>query len=92
MFYRTIKTNIMAKAVKKSAKKGVKKQAAKKVAKKKASAKRKLIAPRGDKRYVRRNSAGQFKESDDQGKSLGQDRKRKAKRKAKPGQGDKGDR
>lgn len=35
---------------------------------------------------------GQFKESDDVGKSLSQDQKRKAKTKATPGQGDKGDR
>ena len=65
---------------------------AKKKAAKKKSAKRELIAPKGDKRYVRRDSEGQFKESDDVGRSLSQDRKRKAKRVAKSGQGDKGDR
>ena len=69
------------------------KKAAKKTAgKRKASAKRTLIAPRGDKRYVRRGSGGQFKESDDVGKSLAGDRRKKAKTKAKRGQGDKGDR
>jgi hypothetical protein len=62
------------------------------MAKKKTAAKRELIAPRGDKRYVRRDAAGQFRESDDVGKSLGADRKRKAKKTAKRGQGDKGDR
>jgi hypothetical protein len=58
---------------------------------KKASSKRELIDTGRDKRYVRRDSAGQFKESDDVGRSLSQDRKRKAKRTVKAGQGDKGD-
>ena len=57
-----------------------------------AAAKRELIAPRGDKRYVRRSKTGQFTESDDQGRSLGSDVRRKAKTRSKPGQGDKGDR
>jgi hypothetical protein len=55
-------------------------------------AKRELIAPKGDKRYIRRDATGRIKESDDVGRSLTQDRKRKAKTIAKPGQGDKGDR
>ncbi len=54
--------------------------------------KRELIAPKGDKRYVRRDPKGQFKESDDVGRSLAADRRKKAKTVAKPGQGDKGDR
>ena len=55
--------------------------------------KRKLIEPRkGDKRYVRRGAKGRFKEVDDVGRSLAQDRRRKAKTVAKRGQGDKGDR
>jgi hypothetical protein len=62
------------------------------MAKKKKAAKRELIAPQGDKRYVRRDAQGQFKESDDVGRSLSQDRKKKAKRSVKSGQGDKGDR
>jgi hypothetical protein len=62
------------------------------MAKKRNSTKRELIAPKGDKRYVRRDAQGQFKESDDVGKSLSQDRRRKATRKVKAGQGDKGDR
>lgn len=55
-------------------------------------AKRKLIAPKGDKRFIRRDSEGRIKESDDVGRSLSQDQKRKAKTAAKAGQGDKGDR
>ena len=57
------------------------------------AAKRELIEPTpGDKRYVRRDAAGKFKEVDDVGRSLSADRKRKAKTVAKPGQGDRGDR
>ena len=69
--------------------------AAKKKGKKKAkkvSTKRELISPKGDKRYVRRTAKGRIKESDDQGKSLSADRKKRAKKKVKSGQGDKGDR
>jgi hypothetical protein len=54
---------------------------------------RELIEPhKGDKRYVRRNKRGQFKETDDVGRSLAQDRRRKAKSAAPRGQGDRGDR
>ncbi len=53
--------------------------------------KRELIDTGTDKRYVRRDEDGRFKESDDVGRSLSQDMKRDAKTKAKPGQGDKGD-
>jgi hypothetical protein len=59
---------------------------------KKASGKRTTIAPNSDKRYIRRDEKGRIKESDDVGKSLSQDKKRSAKKEAKPGQGDKGDR
>jgi hypothetical protein len=48
----------------------------------KSSNKRQLIAPRGDKRFVRRDEEGRFKESDDLGRSLAQDQRRKAKAKA----------
>ena len=58
----------------------------------KAAAKRELINTGRDKRYVRRDPKGQFKESDDVGKSLSQDRRQHAKTKSKPGQGDRGDR
>jgi hypothetical protein len=58
---------------------------------KKASGKRELIDTGSDKRFVRRNTKGQFKESDDQGRSLAQDVKKKAKTKVESGQGDRGD-
>ncbi|HVJ81627.1 MAG TPA: hypothetical protein VNC50_11200 [Planctomycetia bacterium] len=57
----------------------------------KKAAKRELIDTGTDKRYVRRDEKGQFKESDDVGKSLAQDRRKKAKTAARPGQGDRGD-
>jgi hypothetical protein len=53
--------------------------------------KRELIDTGTDKRYVRRDKEGQFKESDDVGRSLAQDVRRKAKTVVKPGYGDKGD-
>lgn len=56
------------------------------------AAKRELINTGSDKRFVRRGGSGRFKESDDVGKSLAADRRKKAKTKAKPGQGDRGDR
>jgi hypothetical protein len=59
---------------------------------KRTAAKRELINTGTDKRYVRRDQSGRFKESDDVGRSLAQDRRRRAKTKTKPGQGDKGDR
>jgi hypothetical protein len=67
-----------------------KKSAPRKSARK--AAKRELISPRGDKRYIRRDRGGRIAESDDQGRSLSTDRRRKAKKRAKAGQGDKGDR
>lgn len=55
--------------------------------------KRELIEPtKGDKRYVRRDDQGRFKEVVDVGKSLAADRRQHAETKAKPGQGDRGDR
>ena len=57
-----------------------------------SSSKRELIDTGRDKRYVRRDSQGQFKESDDVGRSLAADRRKHAKTASKPGQGDKGDR
>jgi hypothetical protein len=59
--------------------------------KRKPAAKRELIDTGSDKRYVRRDAEGQFNESDDVGRSLAQDRKRKAKRVVRAGQGDRGD-
>jgi hypothetical protein len=56
--------------------------------------KRELIEPNpGDKRYVRRDENGRFtRDQVDVGRSLAADRRTKAKTRAKPGQGDKGDR
>ena len=55
--------------------------------------KRELIEPTpGDKRFVRRDAQGQFKEVDDVGRSRSADRKRKAKATTTSGQGDRGDR
>ena len=52
---------------------------------------RELIDTGTDKRYVRRDEEGRFKESDDQGRSLAQDVRRKAKTYKPKNQGDKGD-
>jgi hypothetical protein len=55
--------------------------------------KRELIEPnKGDKRYVRRDEKGHFKEVVDVGRSLAADRRQHSKTPAKPGQGDRGDR
>jgi hypothetical protein len=54
--------------------------------------KRELINTGTDKRFVRRGAKGRFKESDDVGKSLAADRRKKMKTKVKSGQGDRGDR
>ena len=56
-------------------------------------AKRELIEPNpGDKRYVRRDDEGRFKESDDVSRSLAQDVRRDAQHDAGRGEGDRGDR
>ena len=68
------------------------KKSSSKKSSRKASSKRELIKPKGDARYVRRDVTGRFKESDDVGRSLAADRRRKAKTSSKSGQGDKGDR
>ena len=59
---------------------------------KKHSSDRELIDTGRDKRFVRRDEKGQFKESDDVGKSLAADRRQHAKTKVPPGKGDRGDR
>ena len=69
-----------------------KRKAAKKSTTRKRAAKRELINTGSDKRFVRRGSQGRFSESDDVGKSLASDRRTKAKRTVKSGQGDRGDR
>jgi hypothetical protein len=53
--------------------------------------KRELIDTGTDKRYVKRNPDGTFKESVDVGRSLAADRRSKSKSVAKPGYGDQGD-
>jgi hypothetical protein len=60
---------------------------------KRTSSKRTLIEPHpGDKRYIRRDAKGRIKESDDVGRSLAADQRRKSKTRSKSGSGDKGDR
>ncbi|MFN2577420.1 MAG: hypothetical protein ABR607_06980 [Pyrinomonadaceae bacterium] len=57
----------------------------------KSSSKRELVDTGTDKRYVRRDDNGQFKESDDVGRSLSQDVRKHAKTQVPSGQGDRGD-
>ena len=54
-------------------------------------AERELIDTGTDKRYVRRDEEGKFKESDDQGRSLAQDVRQHANTKKPRNEGDKGD-
>ena len=57
------------------------------------ASKREVIEPQaGDKRYVRRDDKGRFHEVEDVGRSLTQDRKRRARNASTKGQGDRGDR
>ena len=56
------------------------------------TSKRELVSPNGDKRLIRRDEKGRFKESDDLGRSLAADVRRHAEHASKPGQGDRGDR
>lgn len=53
--------------------------------------KRELIDTGNDKRYVRRDEKGQFKDVVDVGRSLAADQRQKAEHVAKSGQGDRGD-
>ena len=75
---------------KKAARKSTKKSA--KTAKKRSTTKRDLVAPKGDKRYVKRTAKGRFKESDEVSRSLSADQRKTAKKRTKPGHGDQGDR
>ena len=59
---------------------------------KRSSRRRELIDTGRNKMFARRDEQGRFKEMDDVGRSLSSDRRRKATTKAKPGQGDRGDR
>ncbi|MDQ4087911.1 MAG: hypothetical protein M3177_07890 [Pseudomonadota bacterium] len=56
------------------------------------ASKRELIDTGNDKRFVRRDEKGRFKDVVDVGRSLAADRRQQAKTKTKPGQGDRGDR
>ena len=53
---------------------------------------RELIDTGTDKRFVRRDDKGRFKDVVDVGKSLAADRRQHAKHKTKSGEGDRGDR
>ena len=68
------------------------KKSGRKATKRRKAAKRELIRTGRDTRFVRRGAKGRFKESDDVGRSLRADRRKKAKRKVRSGQGDRGDR
>jgi hypothetical protein len=68
-----------------------KKATAKKTTGKQRASKRESVDTGTDKRFVRRGVKGRFKESDDVGKSLSADRRKKASTKVRSGQGDKGD-
>jgi len=59
--------------------------------KKSTKSHRELIDTGTDKRFVRRDEKGRFDEVADVGRSLSQDRKREAKTKVPPVQGDRGD-
>jgi hypothetical protein len=54
--------------------------------------KRELIDTGTDKRFVRRDEEGRFKESVDVGRSLAADQRQQAKTRVGSGQGDRGDR
>lgn len=53
---------------------------------------RELIDTKSDKRYVRREDDGKFRESDDVGRSQSQDQRKDAEHETRKGQGDRGDR
>jgi hypothetical protein len=59
---------------------------------KRATGKRELLKSRTATFFARRTAKGRFKELDERGRSLTADRRRKAKTKAKRGDGDRGDR
>jgi hypothetical protein len=65
---------------------------AKKRSAKRSSTKRDLVKSRTGKSFAKRTAKGRFKEMDRVKRSLGGDRRKKAKRKVKSGHGDQGDR
>jgi hypothetical protein len=60
--------------------------------KRRGTGKRELVKNQAGDFFARRTGGGQFKEMDARGRSLSQDRRRKAKTPTKAGQGDRGDR
>jgi len=62
------------------------------IKRKTSAAKRTRLKNKAGSFFARRTKSGQFKELDEVGRSLRADRRRKAKTRARPGQGDKGDR
>ena len=89
----TISENCVAAAASKEAQMAARKKVAKKKTARRKAAKRELIDTGIMKLYVRRNERGtSFVEVVDVGRSLAQDRRRKAKKVAQRGQGDRGDR
>ena len=62
------------------------------MAEKRGSGERELIDTGTDKRFVRRDEQGRFKDVVDVGRSLAQDQRKDARTVAKKGQGDRGDR
>jgi hypothetical protein len=82
---KTSKTARKGSSTAKTARKGAKKTARK-------AARRELIDTGSDARYVRRDQRGQFDESDKMSRALPADRRTKARKRTRPGQGDKGDR
>ena len=68
------------------------KKAKKPTTAKRAAAKRDLVKGKNATMFAKRSAKGRFKDIDEAGKSLKADRRKKAKRKAKSGFGDSGDR
>lgn len=60
--------------------------------KRRGTGKRALVKNQAGAFFARRTAGGQFREMDERGRSLSQDRRRKSKTTAKPGRGDRGDR
>lgn len=88
---KTATKSTVAKQAAKSPAKNAPISGATKATKKRAGSARELIAPNGDKRLIRRDEQGRIKESDDLGRSLAQDVRKKSKTVVKSGQGDRGD-
>jgi hypothetical protein len=88
---KTATKSTAAKKTTKSPAKSASTSSAKKATKKRVGSARELIAPNGDKRLIRRDEQGRIKESDDLGRSLAQDVRKKSKAVVKSGQGDRGD-